>query len=310
MRHSKPRVWHIMGSRDRREFAPEDLVRGLERDRARFMAGVAIDPSSWTIARMVARTTHGHYGEGLRGVFVPDDGHGKLYWWPAHLASHHQGRLLLRMDVLREASSIYEVEVNLDDDGDLYLQYQNGLPEHEVLRRGFLAHPTIGPLVDGCLSRNGRKMRIDSFGRVRITERPIPTLGTVSRSRHESWWALSDRADAWSRTRRRTMEDGSPMPHRPSLRTLRLWLEMATKWYSGHPLPGLTVKEDGFVMTWHGVDRRAALTISGTTASLRTVVDGVLTHADPVEVGTWSRMRTACPIPADMYAYRSHGEDN
>lgn len=304
MRPSRSR-WHMRGSRPRCEFAPEDLIRGVERDRARFLPEVAIDPSTWQIARLVARTTRGHHGEGLRGLLaLSDDGPGTTYWWAAHLASHHQVRLLLRLDADRSGGGIHEVEVNLAEDGDLYIQFGRLDSEWEKVRDALVIHPSIGPLVDGCLARNGRKIRIDHQGRIRITDREIDCTGSIERRRHLLWSAFADEIDGWARSRRRILPDGSPRPVGATLATLRSWTRIQVGWMSHQPMPHRTIRDGRVVLEWRGVDRSAMLIFDGTTMTSRTVVGGVEGGEGPVDVGTPARMHRRAPRIDDLWNYR------
>lgn len=305
MRPARPIRWHMRGSHPRSEFAPEDLMRGVERDRTRFLPEVIVDPTTWEIARLVARTTRGHHGEGLRGLYVhSSEGAGTTYWWPARLASHHQGRLLLRVGADRNSPNVHEVEVNLAEDGDLYLQFGKLDDEWRDVERALVAHRSIGPLVDGCLSRNGRKIRIDHNGRLRITDRPIDSEKEVQRRRHLAWSAFADEVDAWARTRRRTLPDGSPRPAGTIIANMRAWLAMQVGWMSSDPLPTRRITRDGVVLEWRGTDRYAALTFEGTTMSCRSVVRGEVLEHGPVEVGTRRRMRTSSPRIDGLWDYR------
>lgn len=280
-------------------------MRGVERDRARFLPEVVVDPTTWEIARLVARSTRGSHGEGLRGLYVPSDqGPGTTYWWPARLASHHQGRLLLRLDADRNSRDVHEVEVNLAQDGDLYLQFGTLDDRWRDVERALASHPSIGPLVDGCLSRNGRKIRVDHKGRLRITDRAIDSEKAVEKRRHASWSAFADEVDGWARSRRPVLPDGSPRPNGMIIAGMRRWLAMQVGWMSADPLPTRRVGRDLVVLEWRGTDRFATLSFEGTTMSSRTVTNGEVRENGPIEVGTPRRMRISAPSIDGLWGYR------
>lgn len=296
MRPARPRRWNMGGSRLRSEFAPEDLMRGIERDRARFVSEVRLDLSSWRIARLLAVTLRGHPGEGLRGVFLPQEGeHGRVYWWPAHLASHHQGRLLLGVVADRGVDDVLEVEANLHQDGTIYFQFGHHRYDIADHRPAFLSHPAHAGLVDGCLASRGRLIRIDRHGQVRLGSGEIETHDGIAEARHALWVALADEAAAWARSRRATIPDGRPMPDRRSLATFRLWAEDQIGWWSHHPLPTITFEGDAIVATWRGRDLLAVLTFRGSEVAFRKVSGGVFEETPPATVTT--RRMVARKIP-------------
>lgn len=296
MRPDRRPRWMRQGNRSRSDFAPEDLVRGLERKKARFMPNVVVDPSAWRIARMVARELRGSHGEGLRGAFVPNEGeHGRIYWWPSHVASHHQGRLLLGMDLDRSSQTILEVEANVHHDTTIFFQFGiskkdfDGSPMVDT----FLRHPTIRDHIDGCLGLKGRLVVIDIDGCIRLTAQPPsndPKLELRER-RMAAWTRLEEQASAWARSRRSNVEDGRAMPDRRSLASYRCWLTNE-RWSRGHhPLPSVQFEGGSIVLTWKGSDLHGSLRFDGTTMSSRVVRNGRWKEHGPVDVSTKSRMR-------------------
>lgn len=311
MKPARKQSWQMLGMRPRSEFAPDDLLRSIERRRARFMAEVMMDVDSWTIARVVARRLRGSHGEGLRGVFVPDDmGHGHVYWWVASRASHHEGRLLLRLEPDRSSGRILEVEVNVDRDTTLYHQFGRGQdePTFSSLIDSFLAHPSTGPLIDGCLSRNGRLLLIDPEGRIRLSSK-IPADDPheeIENRRRIAWNAIEERARAWARSRSKTDAQGRPLPDRASISSFRRWIASERWMLNRRPIPSMHVDGGTIVLTWRGSDLRATIVFDGGTMSRRTVLRGILSEHGPVDVSTDHRMRVNRLDVPDTYGMRDH----
>lgn len=304
-------AWTMAGTRPRSDFAPDDLLRSIERRRARFMPDVMIDADGWSIAKIIARDLRGSHGEGLRGIFVPStegDGPGHVYWWPARRASHHEGRLLLRLDPDRSSPRLLEVEVNVDRDTTMY--YQFGIREDDMasspLVAAFLAHPSVGELIDGCISRNGRLILIDVEGRIRLSSKAPDhdPHKDVEDRRRAAWATIEERARAWSRSRGRTDERGCPMPDRASIASFRRWMDKE-RWMLGRrPLPSITVDGSAIVLTWRGTDLRGTIVFDGSTMSSRIVMRGEWSEHGPVDVSTDHRMRrNGLDIP-DMVGMR------
>jgi hypothetical protein len=296
MRPYRPRSYVVPGLYRRSEFAPEDLVRSLERRRARFMPNVVVDPSGWDIARLVARELRGSHGEGLRGIFVPDEGeHGRLYWWPAHKGSHYDGRMMLGMGLDRSSSELLEVEANVHRDTTIFFQF--GIPQSELDAsssvEAFMRHPTVSDQMDGCLARNGRLVLIDVEGRVRLSaSAPAGDPHAELRSRREAAWAhLGRQAERWARSRRPTTDDGRAMPDRRSLASYRSWLRHGGWCYGYHPLPSVEFENGSIVLEWRGSDLHGTIRFDGTTMSSRTVMRGRWREEGPIDVSTPHRMR-------------------
>jgi hypothetical protein len=287
----------VPGMRRRSDFAPDDLVRGLERRRARFMPEVVVDPSGWRIARLVAQELRGSHGEGLRGIFAADEGeHGRLYWWPAHRASHHEGRLLLGMDADRTNDRLLEVEANVHRDTTIFFQF--GIPQREADTSStvdaFMRHPTVSDQIDGCMARNGRLVLIDIEGRVRLSSSAPKDdpYAELRRRREVAWTRLEHQAERWARSRRSTTDDGRAMPDRASLASYRSWLRDGRGWSFGHhPVPSVEFESGSIVLEWRGSDLHGIIRFDGTTMSSRTVMRGRWREEGPVDVSTPHRMR-------------------
>lgn len=313
MRPARTPKWTIPGMRPRSEFAPDDLVRSIERRRTRFIAEVMIDPDAWTIAKAIAKDLRGSHGEGLRGIFVPSpegEGTGHVYWWTARRASHHEGRLLLRLNPDRSDPGLLEVEVNVDRDTTLY--YQFGMRQDDMaastLVTAFLAHPSVGQLIDGCISRNGRLVLIDVDGRIRLSTK-VPDNDPheeIDGLRRAAWEAMQERARRWSRSRRRTDEHGHPMPDRGPIASFRRWMDAEGWILHRQPIPSISVEEGRIVLTWRGSDLRGIIVFEGVTMSSRTVMRGEWSEHGPVDVSTDHRMRTNGLRIPDMHGMRDH----
>lgn len=271
-------------------------MRSLERRRARFMPEVVVDPSGWDIARLVARELRGSHGEGLRGIFVPDEGeYGRLYWWPAHRGSHYEGRLMLGRELDRSSSRLLEVEANVHRDTTVFFQF--GIPQRDMDASSsvdaFMRHPTVSDQIDGCLARNGRLVLIDIEGRVRLSASPPkddPYAELRSR-REDAWSRLEREAEGWARSRRSVTDDGRAMPDRGSLASYRSWLRHGGWSFGYHPLPSVEFESGSIVLEWRGSDIHGTIRFQGTTMSSRTVIRGRWREEGPVDVSTPHRMR-------------------
>lgn len=283
----------LPGRRRRTDMPPEDLARGLTRRRERLSSSIAVDPPPWTIARMVARELGGSRGEGLRGLYRGGTGDGTVLWWPARLASHHEGRLLLGFPSSRSDPSILEVEANVHADTTIYFQF--GLTPDEArtsaLVEHFMSHPTISGSLDGCLASRGRLLLVDPEGRVRMSsETPGDPRRALRERRRTAWDALSAEAATMARSRKGPAPGEPARPDRRSLSTYRLWLDDALRFGDPLPLPSFRTEEGAIVLEWRGPDLRGALRFDGGTMSSRSVVRGVWREHGPVDVSTPSRM--------------------
>lgn len=293
MRPWKP--YRSRGSFTTRDLAPPDLARGMERDRARFLAGVLIDPSTWEIARTLQRHLRGRDGEGLRGVFVPaPDGPGRLLWWIAGTASHAQGRRMIPSDLRGDV--MLEVEMNVGTDGTIYPCWSRFDDDDGTLSESFLAHPTIGPLMEGSITRNGKQIVLGREGRgIRLLSAPAPDLDLdeiEARASAADWARLVDEADAWSRTRSVRTADGVALPDRRAIRLYRRWLD--GQWH-GYAAPLVTIVDDAVVAEWRATDHYLRVTFDEDDVRVREIDGGRLREELAAGLDTEARLRRNAP---------------
>jgi hypothetical protein len=297
-----------------RDKTPEDLATGMARDRRRFLEKVMVDPSQWRIARTLATRMRGEHGEGLRGVFTWDgEGPGTIRWWFRDDAAHFMGRLHLGISRSGNDESVLEVEMNVDSDGTIYPCWSSGSETAEELGKAFTDHPTISPLIDGCLSRNGRLIVLSRDGTgIRLPKSPPPERDRRDPrhpGRQKQWDALVERVRTWSATRRRTEPDGSTPPSRTSLATFRLWIGTHSTWHHANaPVPTVKVREDGtIVATWRSSDHVIRHSYLAGTIHVREVCRGRL--RETIHEGLTTDRRMGARGPRIPYEMRSHGEE-
>lgn len=293
MRPWKP--YRSRGSFTTRDLPPPDLARGMERDRARFLAGVLIDPSTWEIARTLQRHLRGRDGEGLRGVFVPaPDGPGRLLWWIAGTASHAQGRRMIPSDLRGDV--MLEVEMNVGTDGTIYPCWSRFGDDDGTLSEAFLAHPTIGPLMEGSITHNGKQIVLGREGRgIRLLATPATEVDLAeieAKACQEDWKRLVSEGGAWSRTRSGRAADGRALPARASIRLYRRWLDR--QWH-GYAAPIVTIVDDAVVAEWRATDHYLRVTFDGNDVRVREIDGGRLREIVAAGLDTETKLRRNAP---------------
>jgi hypothetical protein len=285
----------LRGSFTTRDIAPPDLARGMERDRTRFLSSLLVDPSTWEIARTLQRHMRGRDGEGLRGVFVPSsDGPGRLFWWIAGTASHAQGRRMLPPDM--RADVMLEVEMNVGTDGTVYPCWSGFDDEDGILSEAFLAHPTIGPLMEGSITRGGRQIVLGREGRsIRLLASPAPAvdLGEIEAAASlEDWSRLETEAGSWSRARSGFAPDGRTLPDRRSIRLFRRWL--GREWH-GYAAPLVSIDGDAVVAEWRSTDHYLRVAFDGDDIHVREIDGGRLREERATGLDTEAKVRRDKP---------------
>lgn len=153
----------------RQDTSPERRAALLERDALLLRSRILVDPSASRMAREILRTRREKDGwtcEGLRGVWNPQGGpNGTTTWWAADYATHSDGCRLLGLPngPSREIRDlhVWEVEVNIDEDGSMYLCWH---PSREDVANAIIAQIGSDGMVDGCLARNGRILALRGDG--------------------------------------------------------------------------------------------------------------------------------------------------
>lgn len=289
------RPYRSRGSFTTRDLAPPDLARGMERDRARFLSGVLVDPSTWDIARALQRHLRGRDGEGLRGVFVPEPGGpGRILWWIAGTASHAQGRRMLPPEMRSDV--MLEVEMNVGTDGTIYPCWGRLDEGRDDLVEAFLDHPTIGPLMEGSITRNGRQIVLGREGRgIRLLATPAPDVDLAeieAKACQEDWDRLASEGDAWSRTRSGRAADGRILPTRAAIRLYRRWLDR--QWH-GYAAPIVTIEGGIIVAEWRSTDHYLRVAFDGDDIHVREIDGGRLREEVAAGLNTERRMRRGHP---------------
>lgn len=285
--------------RNRWDMPPEDMARSLQRDKERFLSNLMVDPSAWTIAKKLAPRMGHHGDEGLRGIYQPaTQGPGNLYWWIASGTSHHQGRLMMGLGADAE---ILEVEVNMGEDGTLYLCWSR-FNDREDLVDLFLKHPTM-MTIEGCLAVRGRQVQLKDR-RVRLLDEPakagdvLPDPAEVLRP---AWTGLLEEARLWTKSRRATLANGKPKPPMTSIRPYRAFLQHHLGWHAGTPLPEIGIDEQGAICAiWRKGGRSICLRFHDDHVHPSVNTGPVRTYA----ARRWRRERDVSMY--DLFSYEHH----
>ena len=238
---------------------PADLARNNDRRRNRFKASIHVNLSTWQIARLLAPVMSNEGGEGLRGLFDPNDGpNGTIIWWIAYKASHHMGRNMLAWNFEKQH---LEVEVNMDADGTLYLEFEYQAPQEIVDR--FLSHPSIGSLSDGCLTSRGKILYIQNH-RVTFTKPAAAPTWEEDRAQMKLQWSkLEAQALLWSRMQNKKFVGDRDIPTIDNVRSLRNFMR-GFFWHGPGfvPYAPATVSADGSItLLWRKTGASARLSI-------------------------------------------------
>jgi len=262
---------------------PEDMARSVERDRLRFTANIVIDPTPWEIARLLSdNDRYNEAREGLRGVLdMREEGKYTFIWWKARYASHHQGALMLNLPVARSGDNkTMEVEVNIDEDGTLYIQYPNKHPlEHRLKKTRMFKN-----LVDGMLAVRGRIIVLDD-GRPRLQragEDFKAAKEALGERRMHFWRDKEKEADRWSAMRRTHLPDGSPVPQMSVIRPYRAFVRYIVHSWMALPVAKITINDDSSIkIEWRRTASVARIHFKDGHATIHMNDDGLIREIGP-----------------------------
>ena len=287
--------------RNRWDIPPADMARILDREQTKFKENIMINPSPWTIAKVLRNVFADNQCEGLRGVFInKGEGDQSLIWWVAYRASHMQGRNMLGIEI---SNDIMEVEINIDADGTLYACWERDHSQEEA----FLGHQTMQNMVDGCLAVQGKKLAMRN-GQIRFAGPGVDIQKEIQDDRLKMaaiWPQLLKQTRSWSSMKRTHLPDGRPVPQKSVITSYRSYLKTNDRFYTCFIIPLVTIEENGsIVLTWKKTGSIATITFKEDGAYLYKNEDGKISESGP---HFWKKERDVdlFRFTYDMSGYRS-----